>query len=153
MSRLWMQVVIILLTISVNTQARIYKSVDKDGNVTYSQTKPTDVEDVETIKTPKSPPAPPPIEQSKHVVEKDHKTAEGEDEPKELSEENQQIEAENAEIKKKNCEISKKKLGEINNAGRIKITGEDGNIKWASEEEIQARKEELQANVDKWCNG
>lgn len=148
-----MQIFIVLLLLSANAQARVYKSVDKDGNVTYSQTKPTDNENVETIKTPKAKPAPTPVETPNPATAASPEAdSEAQKESPEIAEKNKQIEAENAEIKKQNCANSKSRLADLNSAGRIKFTGEDGNLKWASEEEVQARRDELQANVDKWCN-
>ena len=146
-------VLLLLLTLPLKGYAEVYKSVDENGNVTYSQTKPKDSDNVETIKTPKFKPAPPPPT-TKPVAASTSADPKPEDaENKQAdSEEQQQVDAENAEIKKQNCENSKSRYKQLSEAGRVKITGEDGNLKWASEEEIKSRLDELKANVDKWCN-
>ncbi len=141
-------VILLLLLASFLVQAKVYKIIDADGNVTYSQTKPADADNIETIKTPKAPPVPP----APTKISTEAKPNADSDQKSELSpEEKEKVDAENAEIKKQNCKNSKKLLAELNSAGRVKIKGDDGNIKWAAEEEIQARKEQLQGNVDKWC--
>ena len=141
---------VLLFTFAWSLQARVYKSVDADGNVTYSQTKPTDSNNVETIKTPKPQPAPP-VQKTIEPSSENASTEQVEQKPEINPEEKEKLDAENAEIEKQNCKNSKKRLAELKAAGRIKITDDNGDLKWASEEEIQARKDHLKSNVEKWC--
>lgn len=155
MARFSAQFFILLLVSTANIQAEVYKSIDKDGNVTYSQTKPVDSDNVETIKPPKAvPAAPEPAADAESSTESASQLTKPDSEDSEqAAQKKQETEAKNAEIKKTNCKNSKSLLSDLNNAGgRIKYIDGEGNTAWASEEQVAERKAKLQANVDKWCN-
>ncbi len=154
MARLRNLIIIAFLLFASSVQSEIYKTVDKDGNVKYSQTKPDSDTSFETIKPPPKI-TPPPVTPEPDSINSEGQVSGGENtqEDDETAAKNKEIEASNAEIKKKNCQNSKDLLNDLQNAGgRIKTTGDDGNVKWASDEEVQARKDHLKGNVDKWCN-
>ena len=137
------------LMMSSFSHAKMYKWVDEEGNVHYTQTKPPADTEVETIKPPPKvtpPPAPAKAEPEASAADADVTEDEA------TKQKNAEIEQQNAEIRKQNCAASRERLDALNNAGgRIKYTDDDGNVAWASDEQVAERKATLEANVKKWC--
>ncbi len=145
-----------------NAYSEMYKWVDDEGNVQYSQHKPE--ANFEVIKPPpkikKEQTAAPeddgnsPIivdseEEQKRLEEMRDKTIA---EQKEIEEKNKEIAEENEEKKKSNGENSKKLLNQLIALERVKVKGDDGVVRWASTEQKAAQIDKANANVKQWCN-
>jgi uncharacterized protein DUF4124 len=126
--------------------AEMYKWVDEDGNVHYSQSAPIDSVTVETIK-------PPPGVDTKSAIkalDKQKMTADKLREGRITKKENRQKAEEEALEKQKKCEQAKKRLASYERP-RVSIINEDGSESVIPEEERQAKIKESQIYVDKAC--
>ena len=150
-----------VMMFSSNASSELYKWVDDDGNVHYTQKKPAS--DFEVIKPP------PTIKKDQSAAtdanggpiivdsEEEAKRLEMErnkkiQEVQNVDDENEKIAAENEKIKESNCENSKVNMKKLTATERIRLKGEDGVVRWASVEQRQAQIDKIQSNIDKWCN-
>ncbi|HDY85644.1 hypothetical protein LCGC14_1169020 [marine sediment metagenome] len=128
--------------------AEIYKWIDKDGQINYSQQAPQGV----TATIIKAPP-PPAIDPNAAQQKIDQLITQQEsDEQMRLEQQNQQkVEAKNELIQQQNCTIAQQQLEQYqNNPGR-RLIDADGNATRITEEERQKKIEELQKNVTEYC--
>lgn len=150
------------LIVCGNAYSEMYKWVDDEGNVQYSQQKPSG--DFEVIKPPpkiKKTPVDEPVsndggpiivdseEELKRLEEMGNKAIA---EQKEIDEKNKKIAEENEKNKKANCEKSKELLNRLISLERVKVKGDDGVVRWASVEQKQEQVDKANANVSQWCN-
>ncbi|MEH6344899.1 MAG: DUF4124 domain-containing protein [Bermanella sp.] len=136
-----------LMVFTISSHAgQAYKTVDENGNITFSQFPPSDNNDTETInvKTQKSSSA----SQSKKALESSRqKLLESSvDRTAEKKEEN-----EKAERMAENCEKANQKLRDIQNNGRIYKTLKDGERHWYDEKERQQLINEAKDQVKQYC--
>lgn len=113
--------------------AKIYRWVDDNGTVQYTQQAPNDrsFEDV-----------------SKGYRQKHSEQNESSDEPKnEIDTEISRLQ----KVKQQNCEISKKNLQMFQDEGVTRVIGTDGNPVELTESEREKRISAAQANIDKYC--
>ena len=136
-----------LLT-AVDALAAMYKWVDADGNVQYSQHRPIGDEDVTTIKPPSK------VDTGAAQKDLDGKKKKLGDlqEGRDKAAEDAKKEAGKTALYKSNCETSRAKFNNVQNARRIRAVDEEGNITRATEEERQRRIKAAQANIAKWCS-
>ena len=125
--------------------AGMYKWVDKEGNVHYSQVPPSD-KDAEKIAPPPpvpTQPAKPPVQEAAEAMENEQKAAEDEAEKRKADEERR------AELYRKNCEIATENMAIYRTRNRI-ITPEGEKVRLSDEmraEKIKAAQEAM----DKYC--
>lgn len=142
-------VVAALFCLSAVANAQIYKWVDENGNMQFSQFPPEDqVAETIEIKTAK------PVDTEGAQKEIDDLITSQEDAAKAAEE--AQAEAEAAEkeqaAKAENCRIARANLTNYqNNPGR-RVSDENGNITYIKEEDRQAKMKEFQAQIDEFCN-
>ncbi|HEX9583704.1 MAG TPA: DUF4124 domain-containing protein [Gammaproteobacteria bacterium] len=129
------------------TQAKLYKWVDEDGNVTYSERKPPDQSATEI----KIRPAPATPEQSRQQLEglKD-KVETGQmdrDYAKTAATEDQA----HAEQFKKNCEIARQNKRVLENTSRIQDQDKDGNSYFLDQQQVSTKLEQTNKQIELYC--
>jgi hypothetical protein len=136
----------LLLLAASSTMAAMYKWVDYEGNIQYSQTPPMD-RDMERIAKPKAPPAPPsPVEPATGDTEAAGQSPEAESEgPSE--EERRAAERHNAAV----CKDARETLRNYETTPRIRVPTDDG-FRYLSEEERQEQIRKARALIQKHCN-
>ncbi len=125
----------------------MYKWVDDEGGVHYTQTPPRDRE-VTKIKAPSAHDATSAGEalQERQDSFQERRTAREEQKEKEQEEQVQQ-DRENS-----NCEAARRNLARAG-IGRARYRDKDGDLKAYSDAEMQARSEKASAQVEKYCAG
>jgi len=135
---------------------KVYKWVDRDGNVQYSAQKPSDNAQELNIHTkPASDDAVDEEDSDSKEAKKGEKASKDEDPEKvKVSDKKQadEIEKKNAEIRKKNCSISQKRLATIKAGGRLFEVNGKGEHEYWDEATTASKLAEAQANVDQWCS-
>jgi hypothetical protein len=130
---------------------KVYKWVDKDGNVHYGADKPPTAAQELNIKVR---PAHPAASNSSTASESETDNK-GEDAEKTVNVKNKkelaEVEKKNAEIRKKNCSIAKKRLAAIKVGGRLYEVNEKGERNYWDDATRQAKMSEAQSQVDEWC--
>ena len=138
-----------LAVICANVQAgEIYKWVDEDGNVHYSQDPQHRGAQAMNIKVPKSS-SPSSQEQSTTAAQPQTDNQDTTEEQQALNEAaaNKQEEAQ-----KKNCQIAMKRLATISAGGRIYEVDDKGERVYWDDNTRTAKLAEAQKDVDQWCS-
>lgn len=129
---------------------KYYKWIDGDGLTHYSQHPPKDqtikkeqikVSDKEPTDAPKAISA---LESNRKSLMKAAEKRSSEKEP-------DPAEAERQEAIEKNCGVAKKNHAQLTEHARIREPGEDGELRYLSEEEHQKRKDDNLAYIKKYC--
>lgn len=144
--RLCLVMTALLLSFSVNAQ--IYKWVDENGQTHYSQTPPASGE-AQQVDVPPPPPVDPEQAQEEvdALIEQQQAAEQAEQEARQKAEE----EAEQQAIREENCRIARQNLELYqNNPGR-RVQDEDGNVTRLREEDRQQKMQELQQQIDEFC--
>jgi len=132
---------------------KVYKWVDRDGNVQYSAQKPADNAQELNIQT--KPDVDDTEEEEDADTKKTGKNSKDAEEQKvkvNNKKEADEVEKKNAEIRKKNCNISQKRLATIKAGGRLFEINSKGEHEYWDEATTASKLSEAQANVDKWCS-
>jgi hypothetical protein len=131
---------------------KVYKWIDKDGNVQYSAQKPADNAQEMNIKTKPTEEAAEDSETSAES-ETDEKKQDAKDDTVKVSNEKEaaEIEKKNEEARKKNCSTAKKRLATINVGGRLYEVNEQGERSYWDDATRAAKLAEAQSQVDEWC--
>lgn len=143
---LHVMVSLMLLITAPSVMATMYKWVDDEGNIHYSQTPPVDRE-ASTIAKPRTPPPPPPSTEG----EPDATASEGGEELQGDGPTEEEIRAEKERIAQE-CQRARQWISEIENKPRLRVRDDDGNLRYLSEEERQARLKQAQDYLKKYCN-
>ncbi|MFT5425501.1 MAG: hypothetical protein ACI9ZT_000432 [Gammaproteobacteria bacterium] len=133
--------------ISVSANAALYKWIDDEGNTTYSEKRPPDVEVEEISPPPKPPTDAGEVENLDSVLKK----ASENDERRKEKAEDARIEEENKKINKKNCEIAKNNLASYVRP-QVRVEQEDGTRAIATEEYRQEQIAKSNEMVKEYCN-
>jgi hypothetical protein len=144
-----------LLAVSPARAAEMYRWIDKNGVVNYSQIKPEGV-NAEKIETRGGAAAtgsmtPPPETASTGTPDKPKLTEEQQRKLDELKALQQQEEQQIAEIRRANCEKSRKVLERLKLKEHVRIRNPDGTERTLGEDERQRRIEEAQVGVAANC--
>ena len=139
----------LLFMASAVSAAKVYKWVDKDGNVHYGAQKPEQSGAAQEMKIRVNEPAPAP--QAADPKKSSKSKGNGKDKA-DNSKQNAEVEKKNAEIKKENCSIAKKRLASINVGGRLYEVDEKGERKFWDDATVAAKRAEAQELINKWCN-
>ncbi|HEY5700988.1 MAG TPA: DUF4124 domain-containing protein [Gammaproteobacteria bacterium] len=128
-------------------EAKLYKWVDENGNVTYSERKPPDQKATE-IKVRTAPVTP---EQAREQIEglkdKTDTTKQDRDYAKTAKAEDQAA----AEQLKKNCEIARQNRRVLENTSRIQDKDKEGNTYFLNEGQIAAKLEQSKKQIELYC--
>lgn len=125
----------------------IYKWVDAQGNVVYSQM-PPETGDYQILNTPSSSPANSAETESQSTMAPT--TSAGSAEQPEQKVDPDKLAAKSAEIRQKNCEAAKKNL-EVYTVYR-RIRKEDGSVVRLDDNERQKRIDEAKKQIEEFCN-
>lgn len=143
----------ILLASPAVLAGKVYKWVDKEGNVHYGAQQPEDSGGAQEmhIKTNKHSAPEEPAEETTSASE--NKNTENKEEKVKVSNEKEaaEIEKKNAEIRKRNCSVAKKRLASINAGGRLYEVNEKGERQFWDDATTSAKRAEAEANVAEWC--
>ena len=131
--------------------AGIYKWVDEQGNVHYSQDPQGQSAQELKIKTPKSSSSD--DKSSAQAEPKNAKNPEkaADGDANNNAEKQAAAAQEQKEAKEKNCQISIKRLATITAGGRLYEVDEKGERSYWDDETRKAKQEEAQKSVDQWC--
>jgi hypothetical protein len=127
----------------------MYKWIDADGNVVYSQTKPPGGVPAEEIKKRSTGVS---DEESAQQLEGLRDKADAESEDRELKEEIAKEELDRDEVIKKNCEIARHNQTLLETPARVTLTAEDGTEYFLSDEERQEKLLDARAQVERYCD-
>ena len=136
----------LLAMLSSTVFAEMYKWVDENGEVHYSDRQPPADVETETIK----PPPTVDVEQAKKELEARQNKFKTEESEKPAEEE--KVTEEELAVKKKNCELGKDKLQRLQDNPRVYSEAEDGTRTRLGEDERQARIKQAQDMIKKNCN-
>ena len=138
---------ILISLVSAHAFAAMYKWVDEDGNVQYTQTPPPAGIQAETIK-------PPPQVDTGAALKELEAQQEKANELRETRLESAEKEAQanqDMELRRKNCEMARARLASYEQP-MVKFVQEDGSRVRATEEERQAEIAKSQDMIKEWCN-
>lgn len=129
----------LLLVSSLSLATTYYRWLDDKGLVHYSETPPVGVESTSENSQ---------REGSLAAPLSDKKP----EEAAAAKKEEKKAQASEAEQQAANCDIARENLRIMANNRKIKVTQEDGTERDLSNEEIQAKKAEMEKNVDDFCS-
>lgn len=145
----------VLIGLCLNaTAAEVYRWVDENGVVNYTQQKPrdTDVEMIATnagvsrvVEEPVAPPIPQSTATGQPLNEEQQKMLEG----LQAAEKNRQDEI--ARIKEQNCQQSRDVLSRLTIKSRIRVKGDNGEYAVMDEDERQDRISQAQEGIALYC--
>ncbi|OQX32297.1 MAG: hypothetical protein B0D96_00685 [Candidatus Sedimenticola endophacoides] len=137
----------VLLFGSVQALAKVYRWVDQDGNVVYSQVAPAqgEAEEVKVRPTPPAsvPPAQPPAESDKDGVGAPGTPLD--------PEEAEAFDREQALIRKQNCEAARQNLSLFQRIGNRLVKGSDGTYKRYGDKEREEAIEHSKQQIKEYC--
>lgn len=128
--------------------AAMYKWVDEEGNISYSDQPPPDADSQE-------------IEKKSYGIsdEESQDQLETLDEKANAAKQERDIKAEVAgqqtqrnETIKKNCEIARSNLELLTSQSRVTLKDDDGNDYFLTDEDKQSKTLDARANVDRYCS-
>jgi hypothetical protein len=139
----------VALILSTAQASGIYKWVDEQGNVHYSQDPQGQAAEELKLKIPKSSGG------DSSSAQGDHQDAQSADKASsgdaQAKAEKQAAAEDQKEAKAKNCQISMKRLATITAGGRLYEVNEKGQRLYWDDDTRKAKLEEAQKNVDEWC--
>ena len=125
--------------------ATIYKWVDEEGKIHYSERKPPEAS-AEKMNVPSKAPTVTSTYKRPSLKTEDETGADTQGDTQQKKPEM------NPEEKKKACNDARKSLETINSRGRVKLRDKDGNIRYMGEDERQDRIKREQERINKYCN-
>lgn len=137
----------LLLGTSLPAAAEVYKCVDANGSVTYSDRPVADCETKETM----TPPAPVDPTAAQSRAEAREKFLDEIDNERSQQAEEQAKLAKEEGVRQRNCALARDKLARVTGNPRVYGTDEQGNRVKLGEEERQRRIEAAQQDIDTWC--
>ena len=128
--------------------ATMYKWVDADGNVVYSDKPPPDgnAEEVKRHATGTT------DEEAEATLEALTDKADAEREDREIKNEIASDQAERGDIIKKNCEIARKNKSLLETPARVTLQDAEGNDYFLDEQERTEKLKDATAQVERYCN-
>lgn len=136
-----------IITVAPGSFAAMYKWVDAEGNVQYTQSPPPPGVEGETIQPPPSVDTDKAVEGLQDQQQRADEYLQNRQQQKQESGEKEQDQAQ----KDKLCEQAKARLASYERP-RVNYVDADGTRKRASEEERQAEIKKSQEYIDKYCN-
>ena len=140
----------VLLAAPTTFAGKVYKWVDKNGDVHYGAQKPNSGGQEMRVKTGKS-------ANTEEEPETAESTDEGDPDSKEDTvkvsneKEAQAVEKKNAEIRKRNCSVAKKRLSSITAGGRLYEVNDKGERSYWDNATRASKKTQAEAQVAEWC--
>lgn len=143
--------ILTLTTLPSAFAGKVYKWVDKDGNVHYSAEKPSSGAQEMKVKSKPSSSAATSDTTSDDSDEKAKKDKEEEKVKVSSEKEAKEIEKKNEEIRKKNCSIAKRRAATIEQGGRLYEVDEHGERHYWDDDTRSAKMDEAEAQIKEWC--
>jgi len=125
----------------------MYKWVDEEGNVSYSDKPPPDIESEEIKKQSYAVTD----QEAQKKLEELTEKAEAQQQERDIKTEVAAQQAERSETIKKNCAIAQSNLELLTSQSRVTLKDTQGNEYFLSEEEKQSKSLDARANVDRYC--
>jgi hypothetical protein len=129
------------------TLAEIYKWVDEQGEVHYSQSRP-EGKDAEVLKVPSTGGA----TAERKSLERQLFEVEKNETQRKLKVEKQKKRVENEALRKENCRRARAKLQSLDTGTNILEIDEQGNAKRLTEQERQIRLTNAKNDIARWCD-
>lgn len=128
--------------------AAMYKWVDEEGNVSYSDQPPPDasIQEIEKKSYGIS------DEESQEQLEALGEKANAAKQERDIKADVAGQQTERNETIKKNCEIAQSNLQLLTSQSRVTLEGEDGNPYFLTDEDKQSKTLDARANVDRYCS-
>ena len=140
----------IVLVAAAQAADGVYKWVDDNGEVVYSQFPPSDRQRQPEILKPPPPPAEPP-ERARDRLNQQLQQYEDNREDRELAAEKAAEDSKKAEIARQRCQAARHNLQGINGRARQLFRAPDGQVRRLTDEERQAQRAELGQIIAKDC--
>ena len=137
------------LVMAAPVQAKLYKWIDENGNVTYSQQKPPPGREAKTIEL-KGIESPDPDAGNKLDALKDR--AETVRKDREFAENESQAGKARENRLKENCKIARENVRILKTAARVQDKGEDGQAVYLDDSGKQAKLAQAEQQVKDYCN-
>ena len=134
-----------------NAAADVYKWVDDQGQIVYSQSPPPPPKRSVRVKMVPGP-DPAEIAHAQEALQQSIERIYEQEEKKRQARAEQDAQKEIQKQRAKNCEIARQNLNTIQNLGRRRIISPDGTPVFLSEEERAARIEEARKNIEAYCD-
>tara|TARA_Y100000588_G_scaffold345622_1_gene393033 strand:- start:255 stop:638 length:384 start_codon:yes stop_codon:yes gene_type:complete len=125
----------------------MYKWVDEEGNVSYSDKPPPGIESEEIKKQSYGVTD----QEAQKKLEELTEKAETQQQERDIKTEVAAQQAERSETIKKNCAIAQSNLELLTSQSRVTLKDAQGNEYFLSEEEKQSKTLDARANVDRYC--
>ena len=140
--------VLVLMALSSAAAAKLYKWVDKDGNVTYSELKPPDAkaEEIELRGVPSVS-----NEEAKARLEALSGKAKEEKKDREFKQNYASETAEREARMKENCKTARSNLAALQQGGQKRYLLPNGEVRYLSEEDRVKRIEEAESQIKQFC--
>lgn len=142
-------VVTLSVLVSPLAQAAMYKWVDEDGNVTYSQKKPPTGADAEEIKKHGGGVT---AEEAEGKLQSLRDKAKYQQEDRDIKDDIAEQQAERSATIKKNCEIARNNKSLLETTARVTVKDEDGNDYFLEDGDRQNKLLDAQAQIDRYCD-
>jgi lipopolysaccharide/colanic/teichoic acid biosynthesis glycosyltransferase len=137
------------LLVAPLAQAAIYKWIDADGNVIYSQTKPPASSEAQTIE--------------KHSTGTSDKEAQGQleslrnkvkfhEEDRDIRNDIAKQQTDRSSTIKKNCEIARNNKSLLQTTARVTVKDEDGNDYFLADADRAGKVADAEAQIDRYCD-
>lgn len=136
-----------LLGASGVSGAKIYKYVDENGNVVYSQTKPKNVEALEVKPRVRKVSPEEARKELDALGEKADNAGRNRDVIKKSKEDTEAL----AQREKENCETARKNLAVLQSSPRVQSPDENGQLFVLDEEAVKAKTAEAQEQITRYC--
>ena len=130
-------------------EAAMYKWVDEDGNVVYSEKKPPQGVAGQEIKKHGAGIS---DEEAQSQLDSLRDKADAAAEERDIKDEVAGQQAERSATIKKNCEIARKNKTLLETTARVTLKDEDGNDYFLEDEDRQNKLADAQAQVDRYCS-
>lgn len=141
--------VLFLSCVATVSQAQVYRWVDQNGNVNYTQSPPPSGES-ETVKLHKLPEGV--TENAQEELEKLRRQQAEEEKAQQVKRQNESNAAAAADLQKRNCENARKNFAKLERQGLRLRSTVDGQAVVLSDDERLERQKQAQENIEKYCN-
>jgi len=126
--------------------AQLYKSIDKDGRVVYSDQPPATADAKQLKVSPGPAPAAPPTAKERNKDQEKGKTAAAAEKAKE-----DELKAKQAKANQERCEVARTQLRNFDAGGRFMVVDAKGERNIMDEKQIEEERAKAQKAIDESC--
>ena len=139
---------VLALAFGPGAEAALYKWVDAEGNVSYSDKPPPEV-NAEEVKQYSSGIS---AEESQQKLDEITDKADAQQKDRELKDDIAKQQTERDVTIKKNCDIARKNKSLLETTARVTLKDEDGNDYFLEDDQREAKLADANAQVQRYCN-